>query len=182
LVAEIADVPPGSAVDLGCGEGGDTVWLAERGWTVTAIDISPSATARGAAGASERGVGARIRWECKDLEAWQPSEQYDLVNAQYLHSPVEFSRVEVLRAAASAVKPGGILLIVGHAAPATWQEPHPTVHLPTAHEVLESLALPPDDWTIERMEEFVREQNSPDGERGTRRDNILRLRRFGHDR
>lgn len=178
LVAEISDVAPGTAVDLGCGEGGDAIWLAERGWKVTALDISPSALARGEAAAKERGVAERITWNCQDLESWRPAEQYDLVNAEYLHSPVEFARAEVLRRAAAAVKPGGILLIVGHAAPASWQEPRPEVHLPTAPEVLESLALPLENWTVERMEEFVHEHNSPNGEAGTRRDNILRLRRL----
>jgi SAM-dependent methyltransferase len=179
LVAEISDVAPGTAIDLGCGEGGDAIWLAERGWNVTAIDISPSAIARGEAAAKERGVAERVTWHSQDLECWRPADQYDLVNAEYLHSPVAFARADVLRCAAAAVKPGGILLIVGHAAPASWQEPRPEVQLPSAPELLESLALPPADWTVERMEEFVREQNSPDGEAGTRRDNVLRLRRLG---
>ena len=177
LVAEIAEVPPGNALDLGCGEGGDAVWLAERGWRVTAIDISATAIARGAAAASARGLAERINWQCEDLETWSPSGHYDLVNAEYLHSPVEFDRARVLRAAASAVKRGGTLLIVGHAGPASWQEPQPQVHLPTAAEVLGSLALTPGEWTVERMDEFEREQPSPDGTPGTRRDNVLRLRR-----
>jgi SAM-dependent methyltransferase len=177
LVAEISDVAPGSALDLGCGEGGDAVWLAQRGWTVTAIDISPTAVARGAAAANERGVGDRIRWQSLDLISWQPSEQYDLVHAAYLHSPVELDRSRVLKTASGGVKAGGILLIVGHAAPASWQEPSFEVHLPTSEEVLDALALPSGEWRVERMEEFTREQASPDGTPGTRRDTVLRLKR-----
>jgi len=77
------------------------------------------------------------------------------------------------------VKRGGILLIVGHAAPDSWQPPRPEVHLPTAPEVLRSLELAPTGWEVESMEEFEREQATPEGEAGKRRDNILCLRRSG---
>src|SRR5687768_8912240 len=57
LVDEAADLAPGHALDLGCGEGGDALWLAERGWTVTGLDLSPTALARAGAAARAAGLG-----------------------------------------------------------------------------------------------------------------------------
>jgi 2-polyprenyl-3-methyl-5-hydroxy-6-metoxy-1,4-benzoquinol methylase len=118
--AALADVAsairPGRALDLGCGEGGDTVWLAEQGWQVTGVDISATAVARGRALATARGVAEdRITWIVEDLAAWEPADRYDLVTSCFLHSPVDFPRAAVLRQAAAAVAPGGHLLVVAHA-------------------------------------------------------------------
>src|SRR3954466_97215 len=67
LAQEAADLVPGTALDLGCGEGGDALWLAQRGWNVTAIDVSATALQRAASHADAQGVGDRITWERHDL-------------------------------------------------------------------------------------------------------------------
>lgn len=178
LVQEAADLAPGTALDLGCGEGADAVWLARRGWRVTAVDISGVALERAAGHAEEAGVADRVDWQRRDLAASFPEGSYDLVSAQFLHSPADMPRDEVLRAAAAAVAPGGILLVVGHAGPPPWDpDAHPGVHLPTPGEVFASLSLPEDEWEVLRSGEHERVQTAPDGRTMTRTDNALKLRR-----
>ncbi len=114
LAAEAADLAPGRAVDLGCGEGGDAIWLAEHGWEVTGIDFSDAGLARAAAHAAERGVADRVQWRQADLRAWTPEgEQWDLVTSHFLHL-LDDGMLEATRAMAGAVAPGGTLLVVGH--------------------------------------------------------------------
>ncbi len=110
----VATLPVGDALDLGCGEGGDAVWLAEQGWRVTAVDISATATARGAEGAAARGVAERVDWHAHDLATWRTDATFDLVTASFLHSEVDLPRTEILRRAASRLRPGGHLLLVSH--------------------------------------------------------------------
>ena len=86
LVAEVADLPAGEALDLGCGEGADAMWLAARGWSVTGLDVSAVALERAAAHARERGQDAAIEWVQQDLATWVPDRLFDLVTAQFLHS------------------------------------------------------------------------------------------------
>jgi SAM-dependent methyltransferase len=88
LVRYAADLSPGTALDLGCGEGGDALWLADRGWQVTAVDVSEVALRRGAAHAADAGVESRITWQRHDLAESFPDGTFDLVSAQFLHSPV----------------------------------------------------------------------------------------------
>lgn len=114
LAAEAADLAPGRAVDLGCGEGGDAIWLAERGWQVTGIDFSETGLTRAAAHAAERGVAERIEWRQADLRSWTPDgEQWDLVTSHFLHL-LDDGMLEATRRMAGAVAPGGTLLVVGH--------------------------------------------------------------------
>ncbi|QBS40928.1 SAM-dependent methyltransferase [Nocardia sp. CS682] len=178
LVREIESVPPGSALDLGCAEGADAVWLAQRGWRVTAVDVSETALGRARAHAADEG-STDIDWQQHDLANSFPDGQFDLVNAQYLHSPVAQAdeREKILRRAADAVAPGGRLLIVGHAGWPTWVQDPPNIHLPTTAEVLAGLHLTPTEWTVEVDEVVDREHAGPAGEPGTRQDNILRIRR-----
>jgi SAM-dependent methyltransferase len=114
LVTEAVDLPPGRALDAGAGEGGDALWLAERGWQVTALDLSEVALERGARAAGERGLGDRVEWRQADL-AEEPPEPaaYDLVASAFLHPPADV-REKVLRGLADAVAPGGTLLVVNH--------------------------------------------------------------------
>ncbi len=106
---------PGSnrALEAGCGDGSDAIWLAGQGWQVTAVDVSRVATDRGAARAGEAGVLDRISWQQQDLTVWAPEEgAYDLVTAQFLHLP---DLDAVHRRLAAGVRPGGTLLLVLHA-------------------------------------------------------------------
>lgn len=180
LVREVQDLKPGSALDLGCGEGADAVWLARQGWRVTATDISRVALDRAAEHAAEAGVTDRIDRQWHDLGVTFPEGEYDLVSAQFLHSMGDLPRERILRRAASAVAPGGVLLIVGHAGFPAWEHnPHPEVVFPTTDEVLASLELPDGKWEVLLSAEHERVQNDPDGRPTTRTDNALKLRRRG---
>jgi SAM-dependent methyltransferase len=138
LTAETSDLTPGRALDLGCGEGADAVWLAQRGWQVTAVDISGVALARAARHATDAGV--TIDFQRRDLEESFPDGEWDLISAQFLHFWGEFDREKILRRAAAAVAPGGVLLIEGHTDPA---DPR----LPGPDELIASLQLD-DGWEI----------------------------------
>ncbi len=113
LVAEAGDLPAGRAMDVGCGEGADAVWLAKRGWEVTAVDISTVALGRAAGHAAEAGVGERITFRHADLRSERPGEGFDLVSAQFMHLPPD-ARRELYTRLAGAVAPGGTLLVAGH--------------------------------------------------------------------
>ncbi|WP_405161317.1 class I SAM-dependent methyltransferase [Nocardia sp. NBC_01499] len=179
LVREFDAAPAGSALDLGCAEGADAIWLAQHGWRVTAVDVSETALGRARARAAEQGI-TDIDWQRHDLANSFPDGRFDLVTAQYLHSPVAQAdeRETILRRAAAAVAPGGQLLIVGHAEWPSWvQEPPRDIHFPTTAEVNSALHLAPTEWTVEVDDLIEREQASPEGQPGTRKDNILRIRR-----
>jgi SAM-dependent methyltransferase len=112
LVAEVAELPPGRALDLACGSGRNAVWLAARGWKVTGVDFSDVALAQARAFAAERGV--EVDWVEGDLLDWEPGEPaYDLVAVLYLQLPAD-ERRKVLARAAAAVTSGGTVLVVGH--------------------------------------------------------------------
>ena len=112
LVAEVADLPPGRALDVACGAGRNAVWLAERGWTVTGVDFSDVAleNARRLAGGARR----RRRVGRGDLRDWQPPAEYDLVAVLYLQVPAERAPRRCSRGPPRALAPGGTLLVVGH--------------------------------------------------------------------
>ena len=115
LVAEVSGLSPGTALDVGCGEGGDVIWLARQGWRVTGADFSANGLARAARHAEEAGVGDRTDWWQVDARTFTADgRSYDLVTTQFLHPP-DGAMVEVTRRLSSAVAPGGHLLVVGHA-------------------------------------------------------------------
>ncbi|MBF6620034.1 MAG: class I SAM-dependent methyltransferase [Patulibacter sp.] len=177
LVDEVDALAPGTALDLGCGEGADAIWLAAKGWQVTAVDISAHAIERATEHAWDADLGDAIRWRRHDLSQTFPDGSFDLVSACYLQSPVELPRERVLRDAAAAVAPGGRLVIVAHSAAPTWAEAGKHPWMPTADETLASLELDDELWTLETKREITRPATSPTGEEGTRADIALRLRR-----
>ncbi|MFD7061947.1 class I SAM-dependent methyltransferase [Streptomyces sp. NPDC059906] len=178
LVREAAALTPGTALDLGCGEGGDAVWLAARGWRVTGVDIAVTALERAALHAAEAGVGDRVTWQRHELGEWFPEGTFDLVSAHYLQSPVALDQRGVLRRAAAAVAPGGTLLLVLHAGWPSWQtEPPFDAEFPTLDGVPADLALPDGGWSVETRETVRRASTSPDGVEGHREDHVWRLRR-----
>ena len=112
LVAEVAALAPGRALDVACGEGRNAVWLAEQGWDVTGVDFSAVGIDKARRLAAARAVP--VRWEVADATAYEPDAgAYDLVVIMYLHLP-EGSRRSVFAHAAAALAPGGTLLVVGH--------------------------------------------------------------------
>ena len=115
LSAEVGDLRPGSALDAGCGHGADTLWLAARGWQVTAVDFSATALAhaRSTAEAVGADIAERIDWVEGDLATWTPRPgHYDLVACLYVHVPGSVE--EMVRRMAAGVAPGGTLFLVGH--------------------------------------------------------------------
>ncbi|WP_051515372.1 class I SAM-dependent methyltransferase [Candidatus Blastococcus massiliensis] len=148
LVAEASDLVPGTALDAGAGEGGDALWLASRGWRVTAVDFSPVALERGAAKAAELGLADRIDWRHEDLDTWTPpARAFDLVTAHYLHAAWT-DRAAMFRGLAAAVAPGGTLLVVGHQHGEQWGHGHASAHEAGALFTAEDVAavLDPAEW------------------------------------
>jgi SAM-dependent methyltransferase len=175
LVREVAALPPGTALDLGCGEGGDAIWLARQGWRVTAVDISATALGRAAAHAA----GLDIVWAQHDLSQTFPTGLFDLVSAQFFHSMVAdpAEREKTLRRATDAVAPGGVLLVVGHAGWPTWMsEPPFEFDFPTTGQVLDSLGVA-GQWEVDVEEVVETAVTGPEGQPGRRADNVLRVRR-----
>lgn len=112
FAAEVADLRPGRALDVACGEGRNAVWLAERGWEVTAVDFSDVALAKAAELARARGV--EVEWVPADVLEYAPQQAaFDLVAVLYLQLPADqFARA--VRLAATAVARGGTLIVLGH--------------------------------------------------------------------
>ena len=176
-LAEVAAaLTPGRALDIGCGEGADAVWLAEHGWQVTAVDISQTALDRAVAEAGARVVA--VDFQLHDLTESFPDGAFDLVSAQFLHSTVPMDRAKLLRRAADAVAPGGTLLIVDHAAAPPWaSKMHQHHHeFPSADDVLASLNLDAAQWDRIRVEAVERETVGPDGQHAVLTDNVMVLR------
>ena len=179
LVEVAGDLPPGRALDLGCGEGGDAVWLARRGWEVTAVDVSPTALGRLRAQADAEGVADRIDTVQMDLAVAFPTVPdggWDLVSAQFFQSTISLPRTAILRRAASATAPGGLLLVVEHGEAPPWSNHHDVV-FPTVDETVAELALAPGGWSAVRVERSSRDADGPDGRRAELVDNIVALRR-----
>ena len=178
LVETAQPLEPGVALDLGCGPGGDTLWLAGRGWRVTAVDISGNAVGQVGARAAELGLADRVRPERHDLDRTFPEGEFDLVSAQYLHTYFALARGRVLRTAAHALRPGGLLLVVDHGSIAPWSSVQdPDHHHPTPDEMAAEIDLDPAGWTVLRADMPRREALGPDGETATVADNVLLIRR-----
>jgi SAM-dependent methyltransferase len=148
LVVEAADLSPGTALDAGSGEGGDALWLADRGWRVTAVDFSTVALERAAAAARARGLEDRVEWRHENLDVWTPPEgRFDLVSAHYLHATWS-DRPRMFARLAAAVAPGGTLLVVGHLLGEDWVHGQHHAHDPGVLYTAEDVAalLDPDEW------------------------------------
>jgi 2-polyprenyl-3-methyl-5-hydroxy-6-metoxy-1,4-benzoquinol methylase len=173
LVAEAANLAPGRALDAGCGHGADALWLATRGWEVTAVDFSAAALTHGRSMAEAVGldIAERIDWVESDLATWKPATaHYDLVVCLYVH--MAGSVEELIAGMANGVAPGGSLLLVGH------RPIDPSTEAPTAaaNQVQVSVeaavaALNPNNWELLVAEE------RPRAVAGTGVDAVIRARR-----
>jgi SAM-dependent methyltransferase len=175
LVAEVADRPPGRALDVGCGEGADAIWLARRGWTVVAADISGVALQRGAQHARDTDpvAATRIEWQQADLLAQLPEPgSFDLISVQFMQLPPK-QRPPLFTALAAAVRDGGMLLVVGH---------HPSdLATGVARPPMPELFYPPEEiarlldnsWTVQACEARPRTASTPDGVEVTIHDTVL---------
>jgi SAM-dependent methyltransferase len=158
MIAEVARLRPGRALDAGCGHGAETLWLAARGWEVTAVDFSSTALAHARPMAAALGpeIAARITWVEGDLAVWTlPRNHFDLVACIYVH--VAGSVDELVRRMASGVAPGGSLFMVGHRPidPATG---NPTAAASQVQVSVENAvaALDPSRWELVVAEERPR--------------------------
>ena len=179
-LAELVEpMTPGRALDLGCGEGADAMWLAEHGWHVTAVDVSQTALDRAAADAAARNLGDRVDFQRHDLTESFPDGAFDLVSAQFLHSTVPLDRTRLLRRAADAVVPGGTLVVVDHGAAPPWasKPDHHRHEFPTADEVVSSLNLDDSQWDRIRVAAVERDALGPEGQQAVLTDNVVVLRR-----
>ncbi|WBB76152.1 methyltransferase domain-containing protein [Micromonospora sp. WMMD1128] len=178
VLAEVAaELTPGTVLDLGCGEGGDAIWLAARGWRVTAVDISTVALERLAVEAARAGVADRITTARHDVLHDFPAGRFDLVSAQFFQSPLILPREQVLPLAAGAVASGGRLLVVEHGAPPPWSGLDPDdPRFATPDEILAAMALAPESWETERLGEF-RRIATHDGHTGELVDHVVLARR-----
>ncbi|GHF65588.1 SAM-dependent methyltransferase [Amycolatopsis bartoniae] len=174
LVAEVTGLPPGTALDAGCGEGGDALWLASHGWRVTGVDFVPAALERATAHAKDADLD--IEFLHADVTTWTPERRFDLVSAHYLHMSRE-PQAAAYRNLAQAVAPGGTLLIVGHDAR------HIAVHRPDALDLYftldETIALLGDGWQVEVAETRPRVTKDGEGREVHVGDSVLRARRTG---
>ncbi len=177
VAEECAGLPPGRAVDLACGEGRNALWLAGRGWRVTALDFSEVAVDKGR---SLPGADA-VDWLVADATRWEADAAYDLALLCYLQL-VPDERRESVRRAAEALAPGGTLLVVAHdrsnLTEGTGGPQDPAV-LMTAEDVVGDLSGLP--LEVERAERVAREVQVDDPHGGTRRrtawDCLVRARR-----
>ncbi len=177
LEEEVGSLTPGTALDVACGEGGDALWMAERGWQVEAVDVSRVALDRAAAQAEARDLQGRVSWQQRDVLAWQPPPStYDLVSVTFLHFPVEL-RTRVYAGLAAAVRPGGSFLVVAH---------HPSDLVTTVRRPPEpDLFFTPEDLTADLGDEWdvvsarVRPKSARDGDdrEVTVHDTVLRAHR-----
>jgi SAM-dependent methyltransferase len=178
LVTEAANLRPGRALDAGCGEGGDALWLAASGWRVTAVDFSATALARGAKEAAAQGLDERISWLQADLTSWAPEERFDLVSAQFMHLPTP-ERTGLFERLAAAVAPGGTLLIVGHH-PSDLEAGVPRPQVPDLFFTAEDIAATLDDgWDAVVTDARSRTATLPEGHEVSVHDAVLVARRRG---
>lgn len=170
LVTEVTGMPAGRALDVGCGEGADACWLAERGWQVTAVDLSRTALDRAAA------LSSQVRWQQGDPTTTPPpAAAFDLVSLQYFPLPHEPDHT-ALRGLLAAVAEGGTLLVVGHD-PADMPEVTDHGFAPAEHyqpgEIADLLGR---SWTVQVLETRTRTAPAPEGSPHVH-DVVLRARR-----
>lgn len=185
-LAEVASrLAPGTALDLGSGEGADVIWLAEHGWQATGVDLSAVAVSRAEQAARARNIPAdQIEFQVADLSEWEPRQTYDLVASSFLHSHDDLDREGILRAATSYVADGGHLLLISHATFPPWAQARRDAAVPAHHHdastpesELALLRLTPASWTVEIAELRSRQATGPDGQRATLEDTVILVRK-----
>ncbi|MFD4668589.1 class I SAM-dependent methyltransferase [Lentzea sp. NPDC058450] len=169
-----------TALDLACGRGNDTLWLASQGWCVVAADISPTAIRTVAERAEAENLRDFVRAEVHDLTRTFPEGSFDLISAQHFHTPFDVDRAAILRTAVEALRPGGRLLVVDHGSTSPWSwNQDPDVHFPSPDEVYEELALDPGQWRAVRRDRPQRLATGPNGQKATVTDHVLVVLKHG---
>lgn len=180
LAAVVEPLDPGSALDLGSGEGGDVCWLAQRGWFATGVELSAVAVERARKLAEAAGCQDRARFIADDLTTWRPpsGQRYDLITASFLQSPVRLERASILREISRYLTPGGRMVILAHAKPPAWLAGTgcgPSTFY-TPDEDLAALELDPNSWVVERADTVEREAAGPEGQPGVWEDSVIVVR------
>ena len=181
LPPEVADLTPGTAVDLACGEGRNAVWLAKQGWTVTGVDFSDVGVEKGRKLAADNGVEAT--WVVADATTWEPpTKGFDLVAVFYLQLAAEERRAS-METAVRALGVGGTLVLVGHDLlnlTEGYGGPQNPAFLLTAEDILDDLTAAEVALDVELVTEkagrIERSVDTDDGER-TAIDTLIRVRR-----
>jgi SAM-dependent methyltransferase len=180
VAAELGGLAPGVLLDVACGEGRNSIWLAHRGWQAVGVDFSAEAIRRARRMAEQTGVAARVRFVVGDVVADPlPPGPFDAVVLAYLQLPAPQRRA-ALRKAAARLRPAGALLVVGHdAANLTdgFGGPQDPAVLFTARDVVGDLADLP-GLVVERAERVSRPVLTPEGERSAV-DALVRVRAEG---
>ncbi|MEV4171234.1 class I SAM-dependent methyltransferase [Nonomuraea sp. NPDC049709] len=176
LARETGDLAPGTALDAGCGGGAEAIWLASRGWQVTAADISSEALARAAERAAASGARERLRWVEADLSVWTPGARFDLVMTHYAHPAMP--QLEFYDRIAGWVAPGGTLLVVGHLHThgSTGHGHHPPAEA-SATAASVTARLDGTEWEIVTAEEHVRTLTGHGGRAASLHDVVVRATR-----
>lgn len=182
LLEYASDIPPGTALDVGCGEGADALWLAQRGWKVTGIDLSTVAIERAKERAAVQNSNAEFLVSDAQAYAEEAAGRFDLVTAFFLHSRDEDQRAATMRVLARFVKPEGRILVVSHAAMPPWSKHHEhadgsprSTFKITAKSEIADLGIA--DWLIDVAEEKERTATGPEGEDATLLDSVVLARK-----
>ncbi|WP_299548916.1 bifunctional 2-polyprenyl-6-hydroxyphenol methylase/3-demethylubiquinol 3-O-methyltransferase UbiG [uncultured Tateyamaria sp.] len=168
---------PGHALDLGCAKGDDVVWLAKQGWRVLGVDISAVALGIAAKNAARNDVADHIVFERHDLSKSFPDGKFDLVSAMFLQTPFDFPCALVLRAAASAVRPSGLLLVATHQTHAPWSWSAPNEREISAQDRFLELDLEVSHWRQVFVGPIHRKAKGPGGQQADVTDAVLALER-----
>lgn len=181
LTEVAATLPPGRALDLGCADGGDAIWLAQRGWQVTGVDVSATVLGRARVQVATAGLGDRVDFQRHDVSESLPDGTFDLIVASHFHSPIDFPRNQVFRSTAQMLSPHGVLLIVDHASTAPWSwNQDPAHRFPAPEETFAEIGLDPAFWAAEILEARDREASGPNGITATVTDNVIMIRRVSN--
>lgn len=181
LVTLIERRPPTTVLDLGCGEGGDVIWLAQRGWTATGIDISDVAIERARQAAEKLGVEAEF--VAADLAEWRTGKKFNLIVSSFMQSHFDdLDRIGIFRAALELLNVGGELVSISHAGmPSFVKKDDPRrekmENLPQSLVEAHTLTEDDDRFEVKLAETRSRTVISPDGEEGTIDDGVLVIKR-----
>lgn len=178
-------LPVGRSLDLGCGEGGDVLWLASRGWQATGVDISSTAIERAQKAATRLAPEAgSAEFLAADLDSWDDNRKFDLVTLSFFHAPFDMLRENVLRGALQRLAPSGDLVVLSHGS-------HPMSHgsedhdhdapqrrqMATVDSELKILGLPAEGFEIQQAYTVDREVTGPDGQKLELEDVVVIVRR-----
>lgn len=170
VVEEVSDLPPGTALDVGCGAGAEVLALAQAGWTAIGVDISAQALHHAAQRAEAAGLTEQVSWRVADATTWEPEQRYDLVLSCYAHAPMP--QEEFYERLSDWVAPGGRLLLIGHL---HHHADRPEEASTTPEQAAAGFGA--EDWEIITTKEEIRIVQKPDGAGVVLRDVILHLLR-----